>query len=64
MIVKCVEHGVATVLITREEATALIRTITIARLQVGEDAVSGNPNISIEHLRTVLSSIAMAKEKL
>lgn len=62
MIFKSIDDaGVATVLMTKEEAGVLERALTIAKLDAGDGMVLGQvgskAGIDIEHLRKVLGII-------
>ena len=56
------DAGIATVLMTREEAGVFHRSLTIAKLDAGDDIVLGHTGrdagINIEHLRDVTSIIS------
>lgn len=56
------DAGIATVLMTREEAHVLHRALTIAELHAGDDVVLGHTGrkaaINVEHLRDVIRVIS------
>lgn len=56
------DAGIATVLMTREEAHVFHRALTIAKLDAGDDVVLGHvgrkDGINIEHLRNVTDTIS------
>ncbi len=62
MIFKSIDDaGIATVLMSREEANVFARALVIAKLEVGDDIVLGAYNtrqgIKIDQLRSILGTI-------